>query len=170
MAEPFIGEIRAFSFKFAPSGWAMCQGQMLQVQQNQALFMILGNTFGGDGINTFALPNMQGLTPIHPAPATFTPIGQIGGEEFHTLTVSEIPSHTHELTGGSDANANAAAGNLWGTPSEMIHATPYSNTSNATMRADALATSGSSQGHENRQPYTVVNYCIALQGIYPPKN
>lgn len=170
MAEPFIGEIRAFSFNFAPSGWAMCQGQMLQVQQNQALFTILGNKFGGDGVKTFALPNMQGLTPIHPAPQTFTPVGTVGGEELHTLTLSEIPSHTHELTGGSNATTNAASGSLWGTPADSLQATPYSDKSNATMNVNALAASGGSQGHENRQPYAVVNYCIALQGIYPPKN
>mgnify|MGYP001221505416 CR=1 FL=1 len=170
MADPFIGEIRVFSFNFAPVGWAMCQGQILLIKQNQALYGILGNKFGGNGTTTFALPNLQGLTPIHPDELNFKLIGQIGGGEFHTPTVSEMPSHKHELMSGSDATTNVILGKFWGTPAESLQAKPYSDQSNIKMRADALAISGGGQGHENRQPYAVVNYCIALQGIYPPRN
>lgn len=169
MAEPFIGEIRSFAFGFAPQGWAQCKGQILQVSQNQALFTILGNRFGGDGNTTFALPNLQGRTPVNPAPDSFAPIGSAGGEEFHVLAVSEMPNHSHQLTAGSDATTNVAANNVWGTPDASLPAKPYAAETNGAMKDDALGASGASQGHENRQPFTVVNYCIALQGIWPPK-
>lgn len=164
MAEPFLAEIRMFSFNFAPTGWAQCNGQLLQITQNQALFSLIGNKFGGDGKTTFALPNLQGSVPI--APSDSIAYGTTGGEESHTLTIAEIPPHTHQVTGGSDATTNVAAGNAWGTSTLQS----YSNTINGTMNTAALATAGGSAPHSNMQPYTVVNYCIALQGIWPPKN
>lgn len=169
MADPFIGEIRSFAFGYAPQGWAQCKGQLMQVTQYQALFAILGNRFGGDGQTTFALPNLQGRTPVHPAPDSFVPVGSSGGEEFHVLTVSEMPNHSHQLTAGSDATSNVAAGNVWGTPNASLQAMPYSSQTNGTMRNDALGASGASQGHENRQPFAVVNYCIAIEGYWPPQ-
>lgn len=165
MAEPFIGEVRAFPFGFAPQGWAQCNGQLLQIAQNQALFSILGTTYGGNGTTTFALPDLQGRVPIHTS-ATHN-LGQVGGEETHTLTLNEIPQHTHQATGGSDATVNSAAGKTWGTSPNV---TPYNTSANAAMSSTAISTAGGSQGHENRQPYTVVNYCIATNGIYPTRN
>jgi len=164
MAEPFLAEIRLFPFNYAPTGWAQCNGQLLNVQQNQALFTLLGTKFGGDGVKTFGLPNLQGRTPI--APSTSIPYATVGGEEAHTLTVNEMPQHTHEATGGSDATTNVATSNVWGTSTLMS----YNDKINGSMNAAALATAGGSQPHSNMQPYTVLNYCIATQGIWPPKN
>jgi microcystin-dependent protein len=165
MAEPFLAEIRLFSFNTVPSGWAQCNGQLLQVAQNQALFTLIGSTFGGDGKTTFALPNLQGAVPL--MPNATVPYGSTGGEESHTLTISEIPAHTHQATAGSDASTNVTTSNVWGTASTI---SSYGETNNSTMSSNALSTAGGSQGHSNMQPYIVVNYCIALQGIWPPKN
>ncbi|SFE47478.1 Microcystin-dependent protein [Paenibacillus catalpae] len=165
MAEPFLGEVRVFPFGFAPKGWAQCNGQLLSIAQNQALFSLLGTFYGGDGVTTFALPNLQGRVPIHFS--NNHPLGQVGGEEVHTLTINEMPQHTHQATGATDATDNDAAGKTWGTSPNV---TPYSTVSNAPMSPNAIASAGGSQAHENRQPYTVVNYCIALNGIYPSRN
>jgi microcystin-dependent protein len=168
MAEPFIGEIRLFSFNFAPTGWAMCNGQTLQVNQNQALFTILGNTYGGDGVNTFQLPNLQGRAVMHRQDGVY-PLGSTGGEENHTLTANEIPEHTHEVTAGSDSTLVSPNGNVWGTDPGVLAYTNELNSEKLYMNTDGLDTSGGSAPHNNMQPYTVVNYCIALQGIFPPK-
>lgn len=165
MAEPFLGEVRVFTFGFAPKGWAQCNGQLLSIAQNQALFSILGTTYGGDGRTTFALPNLQGRVPIHFS--NEHPLGEVGGEEGHMLTINEMPQHTHQATGGTDATDNDAAGKTWGTSPNV---TPYSSVSNAPMSSNSISTTGGSQAHENRQPYTIVNYCIALNGIYPSRN
>jgi microcystin-dependent protein len=164
MAEPFIGEIRSFSFKNVPTGWAPCNGQILQVTQYQALYTVIGKQFGGDGVTTFALPNLQGCVPL--CPNDSTPSGSVGGEESYVLTVNEIPQHTHQATAGSDATTSSPVNATWGKST----ASAYANQSNTTMAENALATAGSSAAHSNMQPYTVVNFCIALQGIYPPKN
>lgn len=165
MAEPFVGEIRQFPFNYAPKGWAQCNGQLLPIQSNQALFSILGVTYGGNGINTFALPNLQGRVPVHPSD-TIT-LGQTSGEEAHTLTVNEIPQHTHQAIGGSDATASTPGGKTWGTPPGEQSFAPAAN---AVMSSNAIASSGGSQPHSNMQPYTVLNFCIALNGIYPSRN
>ncbi|MGO4109345.1 phage tail protein [Paenibacillus sp. YAF4_2] len=165
MAEPFIGEIRQFPFNFAPKGWAQCNGQLLPIQNNQALFSILGVTYGGNGTNNFALPNLQGRVPIHPS-GTVT-LGQTSGEEAHALTVNEIPQHTHQAIGGSDATASAPGGKTWGTPPSVQ---PFAIAPNAVMSPQAIAPAGGSQPHSNMQPYTVLNFCIALTGIYPSRN
>ncbi|WP_127589102.1 phage tail protein [Paenibacillus koleovorans] len=170
MAEPFLGEIRCFSFNITPTGWAQCNGQLLKIQQYNALFTLLGNTYGGDGITTFALPNMMGRTAIHLGANGVNTRGQLGGEEMHVLTVNEMPAHTHELTGGTGASTNVATANVWGTPAASTNVSNYMSETNSQMSNNALGMAGASQGHENRQPYAVFNYCIAVQGIWPPRN
>lgn len=166
MAEPFLGEIRMFSFKFAPYGWAQCNGQLLQINQNQALYALLGTTFGGDGVHTFALPDLQGKVPV--VPSDTIKHGSMGGEETHVLTTDEMPLHTHEVMAGVEATTNVAADKVWATTPGSV--TAYHPTANVTMNPAALSASGNSQPHANMQPYTVVQYCIALQGIWPPRN
>lgn len=166
MSEQFIGEIRAFSFGFAPKGWAQCNGQLLPINQNQALFALLGATYGGNGSTNFALPDFRSKTPVHVGPGFAQ--GQSGGEESHTLTVGELPNHTHPVQGSADA---ATAPN----PSQAVWAAeqsnPFSaNTPNTTLNASAISTAGGSQPHENMSPYLAINYCIALAGIFPSRN
>jgi microcystin-dependent protein len=165
MSEPFLGEIRVFSFNFAPRGWALCNGQLLPINQNQALFSILGTTYGGDGRTTFALPNLQGRTPIHFGGGFV--LGQNGGEESHTLSLSEMPTHTHGgLGSGNAADQQTPAGSVWAvTPSNA-----YSSNLNGSMSAAAVGPVGGSQPHQNLSPYSVLNFCIALQGIFPSRN
>ncbi|TCN00819.1 microcystin-dependent protein [Paenibacillus sp. BK033] len=165
MAEPFLGEVRQFPFNFAPKGWAQCNGQLLPIQQNQALFSLLGTTYGGDGRTTFALPNLQGRVPVHPGQTVV--LGQTAGEEAHTLTINEMPQHNHQAKGGSDATGSGLAGKTWGTSSSV---SPFAPQPNTIMSPNAIAQAGGSQPHNNMQPYLVVNFCIALQGIYPPRD
>ncbi|XID90252.1 phage tail protein [Paenibacillaceae bacterium WGS1546] len=166
MAEPFIGEIRLFSFGIIPKGWAPCNGQIMQVNTNQALFTVLGNRFGGDGKDTFALPDLRGRTPVDVSPEY--PIGTAGGEAAHALTVNEIPQHTHQAVGDSGAaTLPSPSGNVWGTTAASRPI--YASTSNVKLNPEAIGTAGGSQAHNNMQPYTAVSFCIALQGIYPPK-
>jgi len=169
MAEPFLSEIRIFSFSFPPKGWALCNGQFLPINQNQALFSLLGTTYGGDGRVNFALPNLQGRAPNHMGNG-FT-LGQAGGETAHTVTQSELPAHTHFLTANMavvDANSNATqgppTGNYWANDGKTQYTTAASN---AVMGPSAVTNVGGSQPHVNMQPYLVLNFCIALQGIFP---
>src|ERR1043166_1277513 len=169
MAEPFLSEIRIFSFNFAPKGWALCNGQLLPINQNQALFSLLGTTYGGDGRVNFALPNLQGRAPNHFGNG-FN-LGQTGGETAHTVTMSELPTHTHFLTANMavvDANNNATQGvptsNYWANSGKAQYTTAASN---AVMGPSAVTNVGGSQPHLNMQPYLVLNFCIALQGIFP---
>ncbi len=162
MSTPYLGEIRLVSFTFAPKGWALCNGQLLPISQNQALFSILGTTYGGDGRVNFALPNLQGRVPLHTG-AGIT-LGQAGGEAVHTLTVAELPAHTHTVVASLDqASAASPQGNLWASPD----AGDYLPTPDATLSAASLASTGGSQPHENRSPYTTLNFIIALQGVFP---
>jgi microcystin-dependent protein len=164
MATPYLAEIRIFSFNFAPKGWAFCNGQLLPINQNQALFALLGTTYGGNGIQTFALPNLQGNVPIH-AGNGFV-LGQTGGEFSHTLTTNEMPAHTHVPVGSSTpANLGVPTGNLWATGNAAYNPTP-----NTTMNPAGILPVGSGQPHENRTPFLVLNFCIALQGIFPSQN
>jgi microcystin-dependent protein len=171
MSEPFIGEIRSFSFNFAPRGWAQCDGQLLQISQNQALFSILGTTYGGNGTTTFALPDLRGRGPVHPgsgqAGRRDVGLGQVGGEEAHTLTLSELGPHSHAI------EATAAAGTTQ-VPTNAVPAgspTPqYGTTNNATMDPAMVIAAGVGAGHENRVPYLTLNYCIALFGVFPSRN
>ena len=165
MSDPFLGEIRMVSFNFPPKGWALCNGQLLAINQNQALFSLLGTTYGGNGIQTFALPNLQGRVPIHVGNGIL--LGQNGGTASHTLIVAEMPSHTHAVQASSaDANQVSPAGNLWANGNVPA----YSGTAGATMNPQSASAVGGSQPHDNMSPYRVLNFIIALQGIFPSQN
>ena len=164
MATPFLSEIRIVSFSFAPKGWAFCNGQLLLINQNQALFSLLGTTYGGDGRTTFALPNLQGRVPIHTGNGHT--LGQAGGEQTHTLTVAELPQHLHQLHATSvNGDLIIAAGNeLAGSPTQLY--APADNNL-AAMNPASIANTGGSQSHQNMEPFLTLNFCIALQGIFP---
>lgn len=165
MSEPFLGEIRIFSCAFAPRGWAFCDGQSLPINQYQALFSILGTTYGGDGVRTFALPNLQGSVPMHVG-AGFA-LGQRSGEAGHTLLVSEMPAHTHVPAGSSNGpTVESPTGAFWPTTSGGS----YAPTPTATLAPQAIAPAGGSQPHDNMSPYLTLNFCIALVGIFPVRN
>jgi len=167
MSEPFLSEIKIMSFGFAPKGWALCNGQLMPINQNQALFSLLGTTYGGDGRVNFGLPNLQGNTPIHVGNGHT--LGERGGEQAHTLSISEIPTHVHNAVATStNGSVIIPTGNLLagGTP-QFYHA-PDGNLT--PLNAGTLANTGGSQPHENMQPYLTLNFCIALQGIFPSQN
>ncbi len=165
MSTPFIAEIKIMSFNFPPKGWALCNGQLLPINQNQALFSLLGTTYGGDGRTTFALPNLQGRVPFHVGNGHT--LGERGGEEAHTLNLSEIPPHTHSPVGSSNvANAAAPTGNLWAS----FTSGAYSAASNTSLNPASITNTGGSQAHNNLSPFLVLNFCIALQGIFPSRN
>jgi microcystin-dependent protein len=169
MSAPFIGELRIVAYTFAPRGWTMCNGQLLPINQNQALFSILGTTYGGDGRVNFGLPNFQGRVPIHQGPGFV--LGQQGGEQNHTLTVNEMPQHNHSVS-GSNANGTTQSpvGATWaveGSNTTYI----YSNGSqSAAMTPAAIGNNSGGQPHPNMQPYLVLITIIALQGIFPSRN
>lgn len=162
--EPFIGEIRIFSFGFIPRGWVACDGRLLQVRDHQALYSVVGNTYGGDGKINFAVPNLNGRAPIHPGQGIAR--GQAGGEEKHTLSVAEMPAHTHQSSGDSaPVKYNTPVDRVWATSTEK----PFATVPNTTLHPSAISNAGGNQGHTNMQPYLVVQYCIAVDGIYPPR-
>jgi microcystin-dependent protein len=162
MSTPFLSEIKIISFNFPPKGWAFCNGQLLPINQNQALFSLLGTTYGGDGRVNFALPNLQGCIPVHEGNG-FT-LGQRGGETAHTLNISELPTHTHTPVGSTNSpSAASASGNVWAT----FAANQYNSTQNAAMNPACITPTGGNQPHENMSPYLVLNFIIALQGIFP---
>ncbi|SRR5581483_2728688 len=177
MSEPFLAEIRIFGFSFAPKGWAFCDGQVLPISQNTALFSLLGTTYGGNGTSNFALPNLQGNAPMHFGQSTTGSnyyLGQAGGEQYVTLLSSEMPQHTHQVacnasTGGQTNPAN----NVWGTAKVGRQAeNRYSATpgTSPAMNAQALSVYGGSQPHNNMPPYLTLNFCIAMQGVYPARS
>ena len=165
MATPFLSEIKVMSFGFAPKGWALCNGQLLPINQNQALFSLLGTTYGGDGRVNFALPNLQARTPMHMGNGHT--LGELGGEQSHTLQITELPAHTHTW-GATNTAANAPnpTSNLLGGATEYNS----SATNLVGMYPGVLATVGGSQPHQNMQPFLTLNFCIALQGIFPSQN
>jgi microcystin-dependent protein len=165
VSEPFLGEIKLVSFNFPPKGWAFCNGQLLSIAQNQALFSILGTTYGGNGQTTFGLPNFQGRMPIHQGQG-FN-IGQQGGEAAHTLTINEMPAHNHPAMGAATADGASPNNTTWA-PADG--ATQFYPSPNTTMNPAAIANSGGSQPHENSAPYLVLNFIIALVGIYPSRS
>ncbi|SHG49463.1 Microcystin-dependent protein [Jatrophihabitans endophyticus] len=166
MSDPYIGEIKTVSFNFAPSGWALCNGQTLPINQNQALFAVLGIQYGGDGVTTFRLPNLQGRIPVHQGRGFV--VGNAGGEAGHVLTNNEMPAHVHPAMAQSTASTPGAspAGSVWATAAEA----GYAPAPNALMAPGAVSDYGSNQPHENRPPYLVLNFIISLQGVYPSRS
>lgn len=166
MSEQFVGQLMLASFNFAPKGWVFSNGQLLPINQNQALFSLLGTQYGGNGVQNFALPNLQGRTPVGNGNG-FT-IGQIGGQDIHTLTISEVPNHTHTISAApSGANLDKPAGALLAGGGAAI----YTGAGNsAGLNQGTLSIAGGSQPHENRQPYLVMSWCIALIGVFPTQN
>jgi len=172
--DPFVAEIRIFPFNFAPRGWAWCDGQLLPLSQNTALFSLLGTTYGGDGKSNFALPDLQGSAPMHPGQGpglSLHDLGEFGGEEFVTLLESEIPSHSHQLRA---TNEDGTQGTL--TPgitlANSVGGTLYQSTTNANlvnMNFNSLQPAGGSLPHNNMQPYLTLYFNIALQGVFPPR-
>jgi len=175
MQDPWLGEIALVAFNFAPQGWAFCNGQLLSIAQNTALFSLLGTTYGGDGQSTFALPNLQSRVPLHFGQGTGLsayPLGATGGVESVTLQTAQIPAHTHSYTPQASTAGGAAvspAGAFWAESAsgDTIYQGGNSNTQ---MKAQALGNTGGGQAHENRQPLLALNYVIALQGIFPSRS
>ncbi|MFB9266320.1 phage tail protein [Bradyrhizobium erythrophlei] len=162
MADPFIAEIRLMSFNFPPKGWAFCNGQLLPINQNQALFSLLGTTFGGDGRQTFGLPNLQGRTPMHMGNGHT--LGEIGGEQGHTLSIGEMPQHIHVANATNTNGALALpAGNVLGAFNNAYGAI----TEPTTINPGSISNVGGGQAHQNMQPFLTINFSIALQGIFP---
>jgi microcystin-dependent protein len=163
---PFMSEVKIISWNFAPQGWAFCNGQFLPINQNQALFSLLGTMYGGNGQTTFALPDLRGRGAIHQGQGFIE--GQAGGQEFHTLTISEMPTHIHPMSGISeDGTVQIPTGAFLG----AAGAQPYHGATNLVAMDPASITNvGGSQPHENRQPYLVLNFVIALQGVFPSRN
>ena len=165
MAEPFLSEIRIMSFGFAPKGWALCNGQLLPINQNQGLFSLLGTTFGGDGRVNFALPDLRGRTPIHVGSAHT--LGERGGEQAHTLSIAEVPTHVHVLQASSadgTTTVPSASTVLAASANFEAYRAP---TSLVAMSAGTVSNTGGSQAHLNMQPFLTLSFCIALQGIFP---
>lgn len=168
MSECYVGEIRLISFHYAPRGWALCNGQTLPINQNQALFSLLGTRFGGDGVTNFRLPDLRGRAPLH---AAGNPPGEMGGAETHSLSVNEMPAHLHSLQASSalatgTSPANALLGKK-GRVGRDVYAAPANLT---TLNANSVSQAGASQPHDNMQPFLVLNFAIALTGIYPTRN
>jgi len=163
MAEPFLSEIRIMSFVFAPRGWALCNGQLLPINQNQALFSLLGTTFGGDGQVNFALPDLRGRTPIHVGGGHT--LGQRGGEQAHTLSIAELPTHTHALVATTaDGSTPVPTNNLLADSPSQLYAAPANLVA---LQPASVTSTGGSQAHLNMQPFLTLSFCIALQGIFP---
>ncbi len=173
MADPFVAEIRIFPFNFAPRGWAFCDGQLLPISQNTALFSLLGTTYGGDGKSTFALPNMQNNSPMHWGQGPGLSVrflGESSGSSTVTLLESEIPAHTHlfEVAGASPGEKNTPIPNLPAATNRAIYSSP-TGPANVNMNVQMITPSGGSVPHNNMQPYLTLNFCIALQGVFPPR-
>ena len=168
MAEPFLSEIRIMSFVFAPKGWALCNGQLLPINQNQALFSLLGTTFGGDGRVNFALPDLRGRAPIHVGSGHT--LGERGGEQAHTVSIAELPTHTHvaQATSASATTAIPSSSMLLATSVNYEAYRPP--TTLVSMNPGTVTNTGGSQAHLNMQPFLILSFCIALQGIFPSPN
>lgn len=171
MAEPFLGEIRMFGFRFAPLGWALCDGSLLPVQQNAPLFSLIGTTYGGDGLRTFALPDLRGRAPIHfgqGAGLSQYNLGESGGQESVALTQAQLPAHNHPANGSTSGGDKLVPDNgVWSADASGGSAPYTDEPPNVTLAPGAIGPAGSNLPHENRQPYLALNFSIALEGIYP---
>lgn len=172
--DPFVAEIRIFPFNFAPKGWAFCDGQIMPISQNTALFSLLGTTYGGDGKSTFALPNLQGSAPMHPGQGnglSLRDLGETGGEEFVTLIDSEMPAHNHVLQGINLLSTTATPNNTTAL-SKSLNGNAYADAAAGVvqMAPEALPPAGGGQPHNNLMPYLTLSFCIALQGVFPPRS
>lgn len=168
MSTPFLSEIKITSFNFPPKGWAMCNGQLLPINQNQALFSLLGTTYGGDGRQTFALPDLRSRIPVGSG-NSFT-LGEKGGEEAHTLNLNELPAHSHPAQCSSAAGTTRTAAAARFAAESAGVTMPFGTTADSTLNAGSVLNVGGSQPHTNLQPYLVLNFIIALQGIFPSSN
>jgi microcystin-dependent protein len=169
MSEPFLAEIKIVGFNFAPRGWAFCDGQILPISQNQSLYSLLGTTYGGDGRTTFAFPDLRGRAPIHEGSSNGAahPLGNKGGEETHTLSTNEMPQHTHTVQASTDPSTSQDPTNSVLAKSGQI----YRNSTNLVdMVSGTMTNSGGGQAHDNMQPWLALNFCIALQGLFPSRN
>lgn len=165
MANPYIGEIRMFGGNFAPAGWAFCNGALIAISENTALFQLIGTIYGGDGLTTFALPDLRGRVSIHQGGGLV--IGQLGGSESHTLNVNEIPAHTHAVNALANANAKSPSASAYGgNTTDAI----YTTAASAPMSAGMIAPNAGGQAHQNLMPILVVNFIISLFGIFPSQN
>ena len=174
MADPFVAEIRIFPFNFAPRGWAFCDGQLLPLSQNTALFSLLGTTYGGNGKTNFALPNLQGGAPMHPGQGpglSLRDLGETGGSQTVTLIQQEMPSHPHQFGGAVDAGGDTqnATNAIWAQVPGRAAVFLYSAPATGAMNPNAMPPTGGDQPHNNLQPYLTLSFCIALQGIFPPR-
>lgn len=176
MSDPFVAEIRIFPFNFPPTGWAFCDGQLMPLSQNTALFSLLGTTYGGDGKSTFALPDLQGRSPMHPGQGpglSLHDLGETGGSETTTLLLSEIPIHAHTVGRALDALGNSVTpvNSIWAQAGSVRTAVSCYNPGPPTgaMKSDVIQVTGSSFPHNNMQPYLTLNFCIALQGVFPQR-
>jgi len=173
MANPFVAEIRIFAGNFAPKGWALCDGQLMPLSQNTALFSLLGTTYGGDGKSNFALPDMQGNAPMQPgqgAGLSLRDLGETGGEQTVTLLQTEMPAHLHTAQGGGASDSTSPVNNAWSTLGTTRTPPPlYQTTSNAQMNPFALGITGGSLPHNNMPPFLGLTFIIALQGVFPPR-
>jgi microcystin-dependent protein len=170
MADPFVAEIRIFPFNFAPTGWAFCNGQILPISQNTALFSLLGTTYGGDGRSTFALPNLEGSAPLHPGQGpglSVYDLGQTGGSDTVTLLISEMPAHSHTLRGSPQLGDSPVPTN--NSLARFNNAYQTNATGLVSMAPEALPPAGGSLPHNNLMPYLTLSFCIALQGVFPPR-
>jgi len=171
MSQPFMGEIKLISWNFSPKGWAFCNGQFLPINQNQALFSLLGTMYGGNGQTTFALPDLRGRAPIHVGGGFIQ--GQVGGQEAHTITQSEMPAHTHVLNGSTQSTpaqlTQDPTNGFMAAPSSANYVSPNAGQL-TTVNPTTVTSIGGSQAHQNMQPFLVVNFIIALQGIFPSRN
>jgi microcystin-dependent protein len=182
MAEPFLSEIKIFSFNYPPRGWAFCNGQLLPINQNQALFALLGTTYGGNGQTNFALPNLQGRVPIHTDWNTSFPLGGAGGSTTVTLSQQQLPAHNHSMSGKAaqaalvggavPANTKSLAQAIAATGANPTPVNIYSTTTTGLVALNpaSVTNTGGTQAHNNMMPYMVLNFCIALQGIFPSRN
>lgn len=173
MAQPYVGEIRMFAGNFAPNGWLFCEGQLLPISENETLFQLIGTTYGGDGKSNFALPNLQGRAPMHPGQGPgliLHALGEVDGSETVTLLESEIPAHSHAMRCATQDNADVKQITNTASFAPATGGTPYQPSPDTSLAPQALLPAGGAAPHNNLMPYLTFNFCIALQGVFPPRS